>query len=102
MTSGFAAARAYLRRGAAVPDTEPKVLTVIPMFHVTACSATMIGSVAAGYKLVLTRKWETVRAMEIIQAEQVHVTGGVPTIAWQILEHPDRARYDLSSLEAIT
>jgi acyl-CoA synthetase (AMP-forming)/AMP-acid ligase II len=29
------------------------------------------------------------------------MTGGVPTIAWQILEHPDRARYDLSSLEAI-
>jgi long-chain acyl-CoA synthetase len=29
------------------------------------------------------------------------VTGGVPTIAWQLLEHPDRGNYDLSSLEAI-
>jgi long-chain acyl-CoA synthetase len=32
----------------------------------------------------------------------VQITGGVPTIAWQILEHPDRAKYDLSSLELIT
>ncbi|MFN3436028.1 MAG: class I adenylate-forming enzyme family protein, partial [Sphingomonas sp.] len=40
-------------------------------------------------------------AMEIIQREKVNLTGGVPTIAWQILEHPDRHKYDLSSLEAI-
>jgi long-chain acyl-CoA synthetase len=29
------------------------------------------------------------------------VTGGVPTIAWQLIEHPDRGNYDLSSLESI-
>jgi long-chain acyl-CoA synthetase len=29
------------------------------------------------------------------------VTGGVPTIAWQLIEHPERANYDLSSLELI-
>ena len=102
MTSGFASARAYLRRGEAVPEPTPKTfLTVIPMFHVTACSATLMLCVAAGNTIVFMRKWDTVRAMEIIEAEKVHVTGGVPTIAWQILEHPDRARYDLSSLETI-
>jgi acyl-CoA synthetase (AMP-forming)/AMP-acid ligase II len=39
--------------------------------------------------------------MEIIQREKVNATGGVPTIAWQLLEHPARANYDLSSLETI-
>jgi acyl-CoA synthetase (AMP-forming)/AMP-acid ligase II len=29
------------------------------------------------------------------------VTGGVPTIAWQLLEHPRRGEFDLSSLEQI-
>jgi long-chain acyl-CoA synthetase len=47
------------------------------------------------------RKWDTVHAMEIIEREKVHATGGVPTIAWQLIEHPDRSKYDLSSLEAI-
>ncbi len=27
--------------------------------------------------------------------------GGVPTIAWQIIEHPGRDNYDLSSLESV-
>ena len=102
LTSAYSGARTYLRRGEAVPDPTPKTfLTVIPMFHVTACSATMMMSVAAGNTIVFMRKWDTIRAMELIEREEVNVTGGVPTIAWQILEHPDRDRYDLSSLEAI-
>lgn len=102
LTSAFGSARAFLRRGEAPPEPTPKVfLTVIPLFHVTACSATMMMTVAAGHTLVFMRKWDTVRAMELIEREKVQVTGGVPTVAWQILEHPDRAKYDLSSLEAI-
>jgi acyl-CoA synthetase (AMP-forming)/AMP-acid ligase II len=77
------------------------MLTVVPMFHVTACSAGLMGAVAGGSTTIYMRKWDAVRAMEIIEREKVNVTGGVPTIAWQLLEHPDRGQYDLSSLEAI-
>ena len=102
LSSGFTAARAYLRRGEAPPDPTPRVaLTVIPLFHVTACSAGMMGSVATGSTLVFMRKWDATRALEIIARERVNLTGGVPTIAWQLLEHPDRDRYDLSSLDSI-
>jgi acyl-CoA synthetase (AMP-forming)/AMP-acid ligase II len=102
LSGGFSAARAYLRRGEMPPEPTPRVLlTVIPLFHVTACSATMMGVLATGSTMVFMRKWDTVRAMELIEREKVNLTGGVPTIAWQLLEHPDRGRYDLSSLEAI-
>ena len=101
-SGGYAAARSVLRRGDPLPDPVPKVgLTVIPMFHVTACSAGLMGSVAAGNTFVFMYKWDTVKAFEIIEREKVNSTGGVPTIAWQLLEHPDREKYDLSSLEAI-
>lgn len=101
-SSGYAAARQILRRGEPIPDPVPKVmLTVIPLFHVTACSAAMMGVIAGGSTMIFMRKWDPVEAMEIIQREKVHATGGVPTIAWQLLEHPDRAKYDLSSLESI-
>ena len=101
-SGGYAAARSVLRRGDALPDPVPKVgLTVIPMFHVTACSAGLMGSVAAGNTFVFMYKWDTVKAFEIIEREKVNSTGGVPTIAWQLLEHPDREKYDLSSLEAV-
>ncbi|PAX09290.1 class I adenylate-forming enzyme family protein [Sphingomonas lenta] len=103
LSSGYAAARQMLRRGETPPAApEPKTfLTVIPLFHATALSATLMGAMASGSTLVFMRKWDTVRAMELIERERVHMTGGVPTIAWQLLEHPDRDKYDLSSLETI-
>ncbi len=102
LSSAYNSARAFLRRGETPPEPTSKVfLTVIPLFHVTACSATLMGAMAAGHTLIFMRKWDAVEAMEIIQRERVNVTGGVPTIAWQLLEHPDRAKYDLSSLESI-
>lgn len=102
MTSGYAGARAALRRGEEPPAPQPRTfLACIPLFHVTACSATMMGVLASGSTMIFMRKWDAIRAMEIIETEQVHITGGVPTIAWQLLEHPDRANYDLSSLESI-
>lgn len=102
MSSGYTSARAYLRRGETPPEPTPRVsLTVIPMFHVTACSAGMMGSIASGSTMVFLRKWDATRALEVIERERVNMTGGVPTIAWQLLEHPDRADYDLSSLDTI-
>ena len=82
MSAGYAAARAALRRGEEVPEPQPRTfLACIPLFHVTACSATMMGVLASGSTMIFMRKWDTIRAMEIIEAEKVHVTGGVPTIA---------------------
>ncbi len=102
LSSGYNSARMYLRRGETPPEPTPKVLlTVIPLFHVTACSATLMGAIATGSTMIFMRRWDAVRAMEIIERERVTMTGGVPTIAWQLLEHPDRHRYDLSSLESI-
>ena len=102
LTGGYNGARTFLRRGEELPEPVPKaVLTVIPLFHVTACSATLMGMIAAGHKLCLMYRWDPIRAFEVIERERVNLTGGVPTIAWQLLEHPARVDYDLSSLEAI-
>ncbi|HEX7694975.1 MAG TPA: class I adenylate-forming enzyme family protein [Sphingomonas sp.] len=102
MSGGFSAARSFIRRGEPIPDPIPRTsLTVIPLFHVTACSAGLMGTLASGSTTIFMRKWDTVKAMEIIEREKVNMTGGVPTIAWQLIEHPDRHKYDLSSLEVI-
>ena len=103
LTSGYTNARSFLRRGEMPPEPEPKVaLLVIPLFHVTACSAALMTGIATGSTVIFMHKWDPVEAMEIIEREKVSFTGGVPTIAWQLLEHPDRAKYDLSSLDTIS
>ena len=102
LSSGYSAACAALRRGEDPPEPVQKVgLTVIPLFHVTACSAGLMGYIVAGHTMVFMHKWDPVKAFEIIEREKVAMTGGVPTIAWQLIEHPERKDYDLSSLEAV-
>lgn len=103
ISSGYAATVGALRRGNELPEPTVRVgLTVIPMFHCTACSATMMPTVHGGHKMIFLHKWDTIKAMEIIEREKVNATGGVPFIAWQLIEHPDREKYDLSSIDSIS
>ena len=102
VSSAYNGAFAALRRGEEPPAPVQKVgLTVIPLFHVTACSAGLMGYAVAGHTMIFMHKWDPVKAFQLIESEKVNLTGGVPTIAWQLLEHPERANYDLSSLEAV-
>jgi long-chain acyl-CoA synthetase len=96
-------ARSFLRRGETPPAPDPDApqrssLLSVPFFHVTGCFAVLNPSLFAGGKLVMMRKWDVIRAFELIQREKIQAAGGVPTIAWQLIEHPARANYDLSSL----
>lgn len=103
LSVGYSNARAALRRAEAPPEPQPRTaLIVIPLFHCTALSAMLMGTMVAGHTIVFMRKWDPLEAMAIIEREKVQLTGGVPTIAWQILEHPERHRFDLSSLETIS
>ena len=102
MTSAWSGAQSARRRGEGLPEPRPRViLLAVPFFHATAFSATLMGALAGGSKLVLLHKWDTLQAMRLIEQERVSMTGGVPFIAWQLIEHPDRHKFDLSSLEAI-
>jgi long-chain acyl-CoA synthetase len=84
----------------AVPNTPCFILTV-PLFHVTGCVPVMLGSVATGARLVMMRKWDAGRALELIQREKVTNFIGVPTMAQDILTHPDFAKFDTSSLKNV-
>jgi long-chain acyl-CoA synthetase len=100
-------ARSFLRRGEMPPAPDPTlprkaVLLSVPFFHATGCFAVMIPGMATGVKLVLQRRWDVDQALALIEREKVTSAGGVPTIAWQIVEHPRFDEFDLSSLEGIS
>jgi long-chain acyl-CoA synthetase len=103
----FAAAFAFLRRGEPIPAPDPNapqksILLSVPFFHTTGCQAILIPSLAYGGKIVSMRKWDPELAMQLIERERITAAGGVPTIAWQLIEHPKVDDYDLSSLEGLS
>jgi len=79
----------------------PVFILIVPLFHVTGCVSVMLSCVLAGLKLVIMRKWDPGKALEHIQAERVTNFVGVPTQAWDLLEHPRFAEYDTSSLVSV-
>jgi len=106
MALSFSVTRAFVRRGESPPQPDPTApqkssLIAIPFFHVTGCQAILYSALFFGAKLVLMRRWEPELAMALIERERCNGVTGVPTTAWQLLEHPARAQYDLSSLEGI-
>jgi long-chain acyl-CoA synthetase len=76
-------------------------ILVVPLFHVTGCVPVMLSCFAAGYKLVMMYKWDAARALELIERERVTQFVGVPTQSWDLLECPDFARRDTSSLVSV-
>ncbi|MBV9542677.1 MAG: acyl--CoA ligase, partial [Alphaproteobacteria bacterium] len=108
IAAGFSAARNFLRKGEPIPVVanpldapQRATLLSVPFFHATGCFAVLGPTVVSGGKIVLMRKFDAEKAMQLIEKEKINGAGGVPTIAWQILEHPNRHKYDLSSLESM-
>lgn len=102
MSPVASACRNLLRRDEPITDAalHPRisVLIGVPFFHVTGCLAILNQAMAWGGKVVMMYKWDPMRAFQLIERERITRTGGVPTIIWQLADHPDRTKYDLSSL----
>jgi long-chain acyl-CoA synthetase len=105
MSLGYGAMRTAARSGVLADPTQPPPRNVyllsVPFFHVTGCHSILVATLATGGGLVLMHRWDAGRALQLIERERVTTFGGVPAMAWQVLEHPDFGRYDLSSVRSI-
>jgi long-chain acyl-CoA synthetase len=107
MSLFFIGQRATLRFGTGNVDLEGKSiqnagLLNVPLFHATGCLAVMVVNTASGGKIVMMHHFDAGKALALIEAEQLTMIGGVPTIAMQILDHPDFKKFDTSSVRAVT
>ncbi len=84
------------------PPAHPlRALVSVPLFHVTGEVPVMLTSMVIGRTLVLMPKWDAGDALRLIEREKITAFTGVPTMALEILNHPDRGNYDLSTLADI-
>jgi long-chain acyl-CoA synthetase len=84
------------------PAAQPRTLLSVPLFHVTGEVPVMINSFIVGRCMVIMPKWDATEAIRLIEKEKITYFVGVPTMSLEIMSHPDRQNYDLSSLTDIT
>lgn len=80
------------------PKFRPATLLNVPLFHVTAEVPVFLQSFAMGRKLVLMGRWDAEEAMRLMEKEKITYFVGVPLMSFELLTHPNRQQYDLSSL----
>ncbi|QPQ54831.1 acyl--CoA ligase [Allosphingosinicella flava] len=83
------------------PVNPPRTLVCVPLFHVTGEVPVMLNSFVIARGLVLMPKWDAGEALRLIEQETVTYFVGVPTMSLELMQHPDRDKYDLSSLTDI-
>ena len=76
------------------------VLHVVPLFHVNGWGTPHFLTLVGGQHVML-RKFEPVALMQAVERHKVTRILAVPAIFNAVLNHPDRAKHDLSSLRQL-
>ena len=80
-----------LRRG-------DRYLCVYPFFHTAGLKSAVLACVLRGATVLPHAVFDAGVVMQRVADERITVLPGPPTVFQSMLEHPDRARFDLSSL----
>jgi len=75
-----------------------KILVVVPLFHITGLAIAFCSAVYAGIPVVIVKRFKAADSLKIIEEEKVTTMVAVPTILWLMLNAPEFAQYNLSSL----
>ena len=81
-------------------EGEETVMGILPFFHVYGMTTVLILSVMLSNKMVLLPKFDIDTALKTIEKQKPTIFPGAPTIYIGLLNHPDIAKYDLSSIKA--
>ncbi len=80
------------------PAPQSVFMAPTPLFHVTANNCILHPGTLGGAKIVFMHKWDPARAIELIEREGVTNFSGVPTMARELLSHPDWETRNTSSM----
>jgi long-chain acyl-CoA synthetase len=79
-------------------ERDDVILGALPLFHSFGQTCALNAAVAQGASLVLMARFFPSQALELIERHAVTVFEGVPTMYAALLNHPERERFDISSM----
>jgi acyl-CoA synthetase (AMP-forming)/AMP-acid ligase II len=83
------------------PEIEERNLLTVPLYHVAGIQA-MMAAIYGGRTLVLMRQFEVKEWLKTIDREQATRAMLVPTMLKRVIDDPEFAQHNLSSLKVIT
>ena len=98
-TAALASVKALMQQdGRGERAENPVALLSVPFFHITGEVPLLLTSFIIRRAMVLMPKWDAGEALRLIQQHRVTYFMGVPTMSLEMLTHPDRDAFDLSTL----
>ncbi|WP_057911499.1 long-chain-fatty-acid--CoA ligase [Peribacillus muralis] len=79
---------------------EERILAILPFFHVYGMTTVLVLSVMEGNTMIIMPKFDVEATLKTIQKQKPTMFPGAPTMYIGLLNHPDIAKYDLSSINA--
>ena len=92
-------ARQVARLDPEIGTRHDRILGVLPLFHVFANTCVMNSTIVTGGEIVLLPRFDAGQALATIARTRPNALPGVPTMFQALLDHPRRARTDLSSIQ---
>ncbi|MDH5736964.1 MAG: acyl--CoA ligase, partial [Gammaproteobacteria bacterium] len=83
------------------PDFIPSILMAVPLFHVSGSHVGMLSFLRNGGKMVLMYRWDVMKAMDIIEQQQIKQFTAVPTMTGDLVQAAKASGRRLSSLLAV-
>ncbi|HUO70479.1 MAG TPA: long-chain fatty acid--CoA ligase [Solirubrobacteraceae bacterium] len=89
-----------LRGGTNLIDVSEQdvVLGALPLFHSFGQTCCMNAGIREGACMTLMPRFDAEKALEIVERDKVTILDGVPTMFHALLNHPEREKYDVSSV----
>lgn len=79
-------------------DADDRILGVLPFFHVFANTCVLNRTVLNGGTIAMLPRFDAKQALQTITRTKATALPGVPTMYQALLDHPDLAKTDFSSL----
>ncbi|MCB1376965.1 MAG: AMP-binding protein [Alphaproteobacteria bacterium] len=81
---------------------EPTQLIDLPVNHIGALASGIGVALASGGKMILTEQFDPGVTLRMAAEEKLAIISGVPAMLARLVEHPEFAKSDLSSVRAIS
>ncbi|KAJ6839981.1 putative 4-coumarate--CoA ligase 3 [Iris pallida] len=80
---------------------EDVIVCLLPLFHIYSLNSVLLCGLRAGSAIVIMRKFDIVKLMELVEKHRVTIAPFVPPIVVEIAKNPAVDRYDLSSIRIV-